>query len=504
MAYVISDLEALFRSENYYKEVALYLQKNGIEDLLDILELGLSTKPKFEDLALVLKVLSLGCNDAELKKSINLDLIKRCLKLNDDACKIYSTLVIIKAGKLADLNFDLSLIELLHRVLLNEKQSNDAVLEILVYISTVGTLKEILISDFVLIDNLKALITNPDYQYGVATIFSHLATFSKRLTEEEKQVLEIQRMAKAAPPQDEYDLPQYVEKRIELLIEYGVVQELSKLKTDRVITLLSIAEIVNAAASNVKYRGMLAQWGFCKKMISLAYSVMSNRDLTLTQDQKIVPGHALAKILISTNPEQSVYGNLALDAIKPLLFTIKETTSTLIQFECLLALTNLAGVNDEVRSRLINLDGLSLCEGWQFAEHPMIRRAATELLCNLIAHPAVFVKYMDPSYNGIQIMTALSDDDDFETQRAASGALAMLSSEPATIPLMVKQSRFFEIMKHLVQSKKDELIHRASEILKNISQSTNNPIPTDLKGICAQFSNHPIQPIANNFKLIQK
>ena len=499
MAYLIPDLEALFQSENYFKQISLYLQKNGVEDLQDFLDLGFSTKIVPKEFSVILKVLSIGCNDGELRKSINFDLIKKCVHLNDDECRIYGNLVLIKAGKLADITFDLGFVELLERNI--TKTYGDAVLEILVYITTIGTLKELLISDFALMDKLKVLIQKPESQYAVATIFSHLATFPKKLTQEEKQVLEIQRMAKAAPPEDEFDLVEHVEKRIELLIEYGIVQELSKLKIDRIMTLVSIAEIVNAAASIKQYRGMLAQWGFCKQMISLSYSIMSKTDLPLSKDQFIVPGHALAKILISTNPEQSVHGNLALDAVKPLLFTINQTSSSLVQFECLLALTNLAGMNDEVRLRFVNLNFLQLCEGWQFVEHPMIRRASTELLCNLIAHPAVFVRYMDPNYNGIQIMTALCDDEDFETQRAASGALAILSSEQATIKIMIKQARFFEIMGNLLTSKRDELIHRGSEILKNVSLS-NIEIPADLKSLAKEFASHPNPSISKNMKAI--
>ena len=503
MAYLISDLEALFQCKNYYKAVSEYVKQNGVEDLLDYIELGLSTRKNLAEFALILKVLSMGCNDPEIRKLVNIDLVKKCILLEDDQVKLYSYLALIKIGKLADITFDMSLIELLERALADENQSHDAVLEILVYISTIGTLKELIISDFIIMDKLKSMIKIPTCQYAVATTISHLAAFPKILSQEQQQVLEIQRMAKAAPPQDEYDLREHVEKRVELLIEYGLIQEFSKLKIDRVNTLISIAEIVNATASVTKYRGMLAQWGFPKLLISLCYAIISNPELDLNQDQKIVPGHALAKILISTNPELSLRGNLAIDAGRPLLFTINNSNSTLIQFECLLALTNLAGMNDEVRGRLLNLNILNLCEEWQFDNHPMIRRASTELLCNLIVHPSLFVKFMDPKYNGIQIMTALCDDEDVETQRAASGAIAMLSSEPATIALITKQSRFFEIMKNLIISKNDDLIHRGSEILKNVG-ICKVIIPDDLLLVCKEFSNHPNSAISANFKLMQR
>jgi hypothetical protein len=65
-------------------------------------------------------------------------------------------------------------------------------------------------------------------------------------------------------------------------------------------------------------------------------------------------------------------------------------------------------------------------------------------------------------------MTALSDDEDFPTRRAASGALAVLSSDPDSISLLVQQTRFFEIVLNLLQDEQLELVHRGAELIKNV------------------------------------
>jgi hypothetical protein len=101
----------------------------------------------------------------------------------------------------------------------------------------------------------------------------------------------------------------------------------------------------------------------------------------------------------------------------------------------------------------------------------MIRRASTELISNLIYHPIVFSKFLAEDSQLLQIMIALSDDDDFNTRRAASGCLAVLSSEPDSISLILAHKRIEEIIESLLESENEELVARVSEILKNISSA---------------------------------
>ncbi len=54
-----------------------------------------------------------------------------------------------------------------------------------------------------------------------------------------------------------------------------------------------------------------------------------------------------------------------------------------------MALTNLASISETVRKRILKEGGFSHIEQYLFEEHPMLRRAATECVCNLVVQEEV-------------------------------------------------------------------------------------------------------------------
>ena len=129
----------------------------------------------------------------------------------------------------------------------------------------------------------------------------------------------------------------------------------------------------------------------------------------------------------------------------------------------------------------------------------MIKRASTEVLCNLAYHPVVFARYLDSkSGPGVQVMTALSDDEDVPTRKAASGLLAVLSSEPDSIPILTEQTRFFEIVLKLLEDKDPELVHRGSELIKNVFVNTKiaKLVPAIVLKVIKKLAGHPSPAIA--------
>jgi hypothetical protein len=241
-----------------------------------------------------------------------------------------------------------------------------------------------------------------------------------------------------------------------------------------------------------KYRGMLVQNGACPLLVKYG--------LVLASENILISAHALAKILISTNPFLAFKNESAAEVVRPLVILLTASKSGLEQFEAMLALTNLAGMDDSVRLRIIQLNALTVIENLQFSDHTLLRRASTELICNLIYHPIVFEKYLNPkSGPGLQILVALSDDEDEGTRRAASGAVAVLSSEAKGIKLILGQKRIFEILISLMESKNPELIHRASEIIRNIFQAGKDyasTLPIDILDLVDEFSNDENKSIA--------
>jgi protein unc-45 len=206
----------------------------------------------------------------------------------------------------------------------------------------------------------------------------------------------------------------------------------------------------------------MIQSGYCRKLLMITSS--SNEETSLAAAQ------ALAKIAITSDPSLAFKGELSIEVLRPLVFLLTNG-GPLAQFEALMGLTNLAGVDDRLREHIIRLDGLTAIQELQFSTNKMIRRAATEAICNLIYHPVVFSMFMAKNSQLLKIMVALCDDDDFNTKRAASGAIAVISSEPDSIPLLFAASRFEEILLALLNSDNPEILHRSAEIVKNTAKS---------------------------------
>jgi hypothetical protein len=137
-----------------------------------------------------------------------------------------------------------------------------------------------------------------------------------------------------------------------------------------------------------------------------------------------------------------------------------------------MALTNLASYDESVRTRIVAAKGVKAMEYLQFSDNEMIRRAATEALCNMMYDPSVFESYAKSSSSGrLRMMIALCDVEDFETRRAASGCLAILSSDSNACKLIVEESRGLEVLLGTIYGEENqEILHRGVECVKNIAQ----------------------------------
>ncbi|KAJ3200348.1 hypothetical protein HDU67_002122 [Dinochytrium kinnereticum] len=146
-----------------------------------------------------------------------------------------------------------------------------------------------------------------------------------------------------------------------------------------------------------------------------------------------------------------------------------------------MAITNLASLDDEIRNRIVQLKGLKAIEFLQFSDNPLVRRAATEAICNMMFHEQVFASYVTGPVSGkLRMMLALCDSEDFETRRAAFGAIAILSSSPDACRLLIEESRGLEMVSETLKSvvtdggdeeENPEILHRAIECVKNMAAS---------------------------------
>ncbi len=78
-----------------------------------------------------------------------------------------------------------------------------------------------------------------------------------------------------------------------------------------------------------------------------------------------------------------------LELVRPVLKLLKVENTALENFEALMALTNLASLGENVRKRILKEDGFANIEHYMYDEHRMLRRAATECICNLVKQEEV-------------------------------------------------------------------------------------------------------------------
>ncbi|KAG9026321.1 hypothetical protein FS842_005115 [Serendipita sp. 407] len=121
----------------------------------------------------------------------------------------------------------------------------------------------------------------------------------------------------------------------------------------------------------------------------------------------------------------------------------------------------------EVAERIAKTKGVSIAlENGLLDEHEMLRRANVELLCNLVVCEPVFDRFVPQPGGGgaaesrLQILVALADVDDLPTRKAASGALAVLSSDERVcsgfVALQKKRGSLLRIFRRLLVDEEEE------------------------------------------------
>ena len=182
-------------------------------------------------------------------------------------------------------------------------------------------------------------------------------------------------------------------------------------------------------------------------------------------------GQALARILISTNPEMLPLSRV-MDSIKPLLALIRTSGDNLMEYEALMATTNLLSMHstESTRERFVSLRGIAAVEYCQFSQHPQVRCAATECFCNIVYHEE-FIRYVAHD-RGERLRLWISFSEDFQEEenyknaRAAMGGIAMMAEVPALAILLCERGAV-EAMCWVIQNTDlDELHLRAVSALR--------------------------------------
>ncbi|KAH7930925.1 hypothetical protein BV22DRAFT_1115754 [Leucogyrophana mollusca] len=407
----------------------------------------------------------------------------------------------------------------------NESTTTEVV-EGLAYLSVDPTVKETLAKDPKFLKQLYALVPerkgvprsaiNSTLLYGILVITSNLCAHRPRLSQEEAQIAKLRDMTKSGTrsthgsAEDPLDDDSHVKARARALIASGALKALSVasgLESHGVR--LAAGKVFLNLVEDKENRGKVLQGGGAKSLARIVRPATSSspaspasRVITVTDLPAI---QALAKLAITASPVQ-VFGpdeGAIYDAIYPLSqMVLHDSSSLLQQFEALMALTNISSQSTACATHIAATDNLlNKVELLILDDHTLIRRAATELICNLIAgSDAVFMRFgggqdAQASKSKLQVLLAMSDVDDLPTRLAAAGALAIVTNAPpachALLELQLERHRVFPILAQLVDPafnlngenatdiKGDAgLVHRGVVCLRNMLLNSQDSLPT--------------------------
>ncbi|RDW72165.1 hypothetical protein BP5796_08199 [Coleophoma crateriformis] len=360
-------------------------------------------------------------------------------------------------------------------------QDQHNAIEGLAYSSLKPKVKESLASDrqflVSLIKTLAAAAAKSPTTYGALSILMNLTAYMPALSEEQKRLTQLKAYANASKDSlkpDPLNDDEHVAKRCQAVFEAGVIPVLvTHSQHGSVASLTLVVSIVSSLSKSPKIRGQMAQQGAVKLLLH-AYSVFPESNIPARR----TTAHALARILISTNPLHVFGGTTPLSlvsAIRPLIMLLEddptvEQRDLLPVFESLLALTNLASTDDSARNPIIRLAWQQI-EELLLSNNKMVTRATVELICNLMQSPEGVAKFADGGKQASQrmhILLALADAEDFATRRAAGGALASLTEWDTAVNAILERERGVSILLALCSEDEEELRHRGVVCVLNI------------------------------------
>lgn len=297
--------------------------------------------------------------------------------------------------------------------------------------------------------------------FGLSTVLVNLLSRRPRLSEEQQQVEKLKAMAggkmgkKAASaiPDAEVESDERVDERIALALSCHLGSALAALaKVESVRVRESVGKILLETATDRAHRLALLQQGGAKTTMNVVRSLEPNAE----SSADVLPAlQALAKLIINT-PPINLFGadapSAALDWIRPLCVLLRHSSSNLLQvFEAMMALTNLASIHPRVADRIVTADEsriIQQVESEMLNENTLVRRAAVELVCNLVGCDRGFCRYSGDDLPGItsnkaasksrlHTLLAMTDVADNATRSAAAGALATLTQSPCACDLLL-------------------------------------------------------------------
>uniref|UniRef100_A0A8C3VC04 Unc-45 myosin chaperone A n=1 Tax=Catharus ustulatus TaxID=91951 RepID=A0A8C3VC04_CATUS len=339
----------------------------------------------------------------------------------------------------------------------------------LAYLTFDADVKEEFVEDKAAMQAMFQLAKSEDRSvlYAVASTLVN-CTNSYDHEEPDPQMLELAKYAKQhIPEQHPKDKPEFVKRRVRKLLTAGVVSALAcMVKSENPALTNSCRELISrvflALVEEAEDRGGVVAQGGGKALIPLS--------LEGTEVGQTKAAQALAKITITSNPEMAFPGERIYEVVRPLVSLLHLQRTGLENFEGLMALTNLAGISERLRQKILKERAVPMIEGYMFEEHELIRLAATECMCNMAMSKEVQEMFLAEGSDRLKLMVLYSGEEDEKLRRAASGTLAMLTSLHPPICKRIPQVtvHWLEILQALLLSPSAELQHRGAVVVMNM------------------------------------
>lgn len=367
-------------------------------------------------------------------------------------------------------------------ILQDEDHARQHSIEGLAYASLQPQIKENIVDNESLLKRLVKVLSEARPKspttYGVLSIFCNLTRYMPTMTEEQKKMAQLKAYANAAGKLGEMnplEEDERVARRCKKVFDAGVVPVLvSHSKNGSVGSLSLVIAIIHALAVTKALRGQLAQQGAVKLLLT-TWAILPEADNAARR----MAAQALARILISTNPALVFGGNRANAinaAIRPLVTILPpdpaaEVRDLLPSFESLMALTNLASLDDSDTRRTIINSAWPQIEEQLLASNALVSKAAVELVCNLMQAPEGIALYVDDTpqaRNRLHILLALADAEDEGTRSAAGGALASLTNFESVTRGILERDRGVKVIMAMCVDDNEELRHRGVYCVLNM------------------------------------
>ena len=369
----------------------------------------------------------------------------------------------------------------------------DRGIEVLSYLCSKTNIKEEIAYGFKaesaatsILERLVELASAPDAgethsAYGLATIFSLIAVSNQTLRDEafakaditSEQYDQLQALGKTEEEKEldkkhqDLDPKDAVSARIVRMANANVPRAMVKLtegSSEATKEMLVLG--MNRMAVDQTVRGLMIQQGCLSACLKVEKSESPSDVEKKTWHQA---RHCVAKLLVTTNPGLLTVSQ-RMGSIGPLIQLIHDHESTdLSRFEALMAITNLASLDEETKDKVIAEKGIARLGYAMFSDHEMVRRAATEAMSNLIPHPEMMKYLTDPENIRLWVAFAREFDENLECSRAAIGCLAMASQDPAIAEVLAASAHFEEMATSLLECGNLELMHRVLVALLNMS-----------------------------------